>query len=142
MTRRIMTLFLSLLLATTIAVPTAHAAGPSAAAPQSTAAAPRSTAAAEVPARPDVRPHCARVGGLFRCGLKYTNTESKVIVAAAIGALTAGGVVACRNVVICKILVTTVGAALTTWWTAITRYDRCLFTYSTGLSTRATLVSC
>jgi hypothetical protein len=93
-------------------------------------------------AQPLVRPHCERVSGAVRCGLKYTNTESKVIVAAAIAAVTAGGVVACRNVALCKVLVTTVGAALTTWWTAITRYDRCLFTYSTGTGTRPALVRC
>jgi hypothetical protein len=93
-------------------------------------------------AQPLVRPHCERVSGALRCGVKYTNTESKVLVAAAIAAVAAGGVVACRNVTVCKILVATVGAALTTWWTAITRYDRCLFTYSTGTSTRPALVRC
>jgi hypothetical protein len=74
------------------------------------------------PASPLVAPHCERVS--------------------AIAAVAAGGVVACRNVTVCKILVATVGAALTTWWTAITRYDRCLFTYSTGTSTRPALVRC
>lgn len=89
-----------------------------------------------------VRPHCEQVSGAVRCGLKYTNTESKVLVATAIAAVAAGGVAACRNVVVCKILVATVGAALTTWWTAVTRHDRCLFGYSTGTSTRFTLVRC
>lgn len=89
-----------------------------------------------------VRPHCERVSGSVRCGLKYTNTESKVLVAAAIAALAAGGVVACKNVVACKILVATVGAALTTWWTAVVRDNRCLFSYSTGTSSRFALVRC
>lgn len=89
-----------------------------------------------------VRPHCERVSGSVRCGLKYTNTESKVLVAAAIAALAAGGVVACKNVVACKILVATVGAALTTWWTAVVRDNRCLFSFSTGTSSRFALVRC
>ncbi|GAB4062421.1 hypothetical protein GCM10028777_02060 [Angustibacter speluncae] len=89
-----------------------------------------------------VRPHCERVSGAVRCGLKYTNTESKVLVAAAIAALAAGGVVACKNVVACKILVATVGAALTTWWTAVVRDNRCLFSFSTGTSSRFALVRC
>lgn len=89
-----------------------------------------------------VRPHCERVSGSVRCGLKYTNTESKVLVAAAIAAMAAGGVVACKNVVACKILVATVGAALTTWWTAVVRDNRCLFSFSTGTSSRFALVRC